>query len=514
MAEFNLNTENTKSAQLLKLTTDTVVTHDTSEEFSLPDYVPEIRKLLHTKAGVLPESKYIGDDGANSSLEFGGTVTYLLIYMDDEGTLCSLPLTSNYEAQSTLISHPSTVFIDTVIDNVTPRVNAPRKITVKTRMKSRVQGWESVTEVEKIENKSTADELFIERNTQNVNTVSIKPISLGGVKFSEKIDMQGVESPRPLWCDAATVINDVRAQNNSVSVRGEAKIKCICEAGGESVILTKSVPLAEEIEAEGASLGDMVRVSARCVSLAVSNEQNDDMGQLFFDLTCELEGEVLRNVENTLTRDCYSTKYESEEAYKAVDTYRGIKAQNGSFTISEGIKRKSKDMAKIIDVMCDPVVEKTEFKGGRATINGRLNLTLIGQGEAGSSEAHEYMSENYEVPFKYAYEVGNVTDPITRCDVCANGIDARIEGDKIHVNGEIYISASVIDKSKIQVLDTSVLKKDIEIKKDAGCVKVYFPKEGDTLWEIAKKYHITMAKLKEQNDLNIDSVEGIKNLII
>lgn len=514
MAEFNLNAENGKGAELLKLTTDTVITHDTSEEFSLPDYVPEIRKLLHTKVGVLPESKYIGDDGANSSLEYGGTVTYLLIYTDDEGTLCSLPLTSSYEAQATLISRPTTVFIDTVVDAVTPRVNAPRKITVKTRMKSRIQGWESTSETEKIENKSTADELFIERSIQGIKSVSIKPISLGGVKFSDKIDTQGEQSPRPLWCDAAAVINDVRVQNNTVSVRGDVKIKCICEAGAEKVVLTKSLPLAEEIEAEGAGQGDMARVSARCVSLAISNEQNDEAGQLFFDLSCELEGEVLRNTENTLTRDCYSTQYETEESYKTIEAYKGIKAQNCSFTISEGVKRKNKDMAKIIDVMWDPVAEKAEVKGGRATVSGKLNLAIIGENEPKENENREYMSESYEVPFKYACEVGNVQDPLLRCDICASGVEARIDGDKIQVNGEIYLAMSVIEKNRIQVLDTSVLKKDEEIKRDAGCVRVYFPKEGDTLWEIAKKYHITMAKLKEQNDLGADTVEGIKNLII
>ena len=73
---------------------------------------------------------------------------------------------------------------------------------------------------------------------------------------------------------------------------------------------------------------------------------------------------------------------------------------------------------------------------------------------------------------------------------------------------------SVIDKERIESLDTSVLKKDREIKKDAGCVRVYFPKEGDTLWEIAKKYHVTMQALREQNSLDDSNVENVKNLIV
>ena len=514
MAELNFNGEKGQEGELLRLPTDTVMSHEVSEEFSLPDYVPEIRRLLHTRAGVLPESKYVGDDGTNSRVDFGGTVTYLLIYADDEGKLCSLPLTSSYEASASLVGKPNNVSIDTWVDTVTPRVNAPRRITIKSRLKSRIQGWESVNEAEKIENKSTADELFIERDVTELKTVSIKPISLEGVKISDRLDMQGIQSPRPIWCDAVAVIKDVRAQNNSVSVRGEAKIKCICEANGEMVALTKSVPIAEEISTQGATLGDMAWVRARCVSLAISNEQSDDNSQMFFDLDCELEGELLRNTDSRITRDCYSTKYETEESYKTVDVYSVAKAQNSSFTISEGVKRKNKEMARIIDVLWDPVCEKTEFKGDKTLVNGKLNLTVIGEGEENENGIAEYLSESYEMPFKYACDVGSLSEPISKASASILDVRAELDGEKIHISAEVYIAMSVIDRAKIQALNTSVLKKDKEIKKDAGCVRVYFPKEGDTLWEIAKKYHVTMQALREQNSLGDGDVEGIKNLII
>ncbi len=512
MAEFSLKDEKEQQGEIFRLTTDTVVTHDTSEEFSLPDYVPEIRKLLYTKASVLPESKYIGDEGVGSFVEFSGTITYLLIYTDDEGNLCSLPLTSNYEAKSALINHPTTVFIDTTVDSVTPRVNAPRKVTLKSRLKSRIQGWEKTATLEKIENKSTADELFIERSIENISVAEIKQIGLSDIKFSDKLDMQGNENPRPLWCDACASVTDVKVQNNAVSVRAEAKIKCLCDVNGEIIALTKSVPIAEEIEAEGACLGDLARVSARCVSLAISNEQSNEVGQLFFDLTCELEGEVIRNSEVQVTKDCYSTKYEIEESYKSIDTYRAAKVQNCSVTVSEAVKRKGKEACTIIDVIGESSIEKADVKGKSFIVSGKLNVTALEKIE--ENDNVEYLTEGYEIPFKYSCDAGAIEEPISRCSASSGEISARIEGDKIYVSGEIYISMTLLDKGKVQIMDTAVLKKEMEIKKDAGCVRVYFPKEGDTLWEIAKKYHTTVATLKMQNDLSADTVEGIKNLII
>lgn len=515
MAELRLNREGDEKNTLLGLTTDTVITHDTGEEFSLPDYVPEIRRLLGVKAGVLPESKYISDNGTGLGIELGGTVTYMLIYTDDEGKLCSLPLTSSYEADTTLVSHPSTVFIDTTVDNVSTRVTAPRKINIKTRLKSRILGWQAWEYEEKIDNKSSADELFLERKTEDVKMASILPISMQDIRVSDKLDTGDSTNARPIWCDASIGITDARAQNSTVSVRGEITVKCICESEGKMITLKKSLPLAEELDAQGAALGDMARVSARCVSLSVSNEQSEDKSQLFFDFSCELEGALIRNAETELTQDVYSTKYEMEQSYNSIDVYSVQRAQNTSFTINESTKRKNREISEIIDVISDPVYEKAEFKNGKCIILGTVNVLLIGQGEAQEDKEGEYMSESYEIPFKLAVDMGKTQGSLVcRCDVSASNVGARYDGDKMVYSAELYPSFEIIEKTQKEVLSSATVKKDKEIKKDAACVRVYFPKEGDTLWEIAKKYHTTVSSLKEQNDLSVDSIEQIKNLII
>ena len=513
MEELSLTRESPEKETLLSLTQDTVTPHEVSEEFSLPDYVPEIRKLLCTRAGVLPESKYVNDAGGRGSLEYSGTVTYLLIYTNDEGELCSLPLNSVYEATTPLNDSPSQVYIDTSVDSVTARVIAPRKISLKTRLKSKITAWSILDTEERIDNKSSADELFIERQIDTVPVLSQKQISLSDIRVSDKLDMQGMKSPTPLWCDAFITVTDATPQTNSVSVRGNIRVKCICTNGTETVALSKTVPLAEEVTAEGALPTDKARINPRCVSLTISNEQNDEAGQLFFDLACELEGEITRNTDYRLVRDCYSTKYETDEEYKTIDVDKSARAQSSSFSINESIKRKSKDMEEIIDVICDPVYEKTDFKSGHTLLCGKLCLTVIGKSHGENGD--EYMSESYELPFKYALDVGKGDgDYISRCDIHTDEVMARFDGDKLCVSVQIYPSLEIIERTRQKILSSSIQKKDKEFKKDASCVRIYFPKDGDTLWEIAKKYHTTEGKLKEQNDISTDSMESVKSLII
>ena len=333
--------------------------------------------------------------------------------------------------------------------------------------------------------------------------------------MSDKFDTSDYVKPRPIWCDATIGITDARAQNNTVSVRGEVVVRCICESEGKMVTLKKSMPLAEEIDARGATLGDMARVNGRCVSLSVSNEQREQAEELFFDFVCELEGELIRNTEAEITSDCYSTKYEMEQSYKTAEVYSIQKAQSTSFAINESAKRKNREIDEIIDVISDPVYEKADFKGGKCIISGTVNLLVIGGSQPNESGEREYLSESYEIPFKFATDVGKTNGSLScRCNISVSNASARYDSDKILYSAELYPAYEIIEKSQREILSCASLKKDKEIKKDAACVRVYFPKEGDTLWEIAKKYHTTISSLKENNDLSGDDFEAIKNLII
>ena len=52
-----------------------------------------------------------------------------------------------------------------------------------------------------------------------------------------------------------------------------------------------------------------------------------------------------------------------------------------------------------------------------------------------------------------------------------------------------------------------IVKKDKKIKNDASCIRVYFPKSGDTLWKIAKRYKTTVSNIMELNNLENDNIK-------
>ena len=513
MNEASINQQATKKAVITSLSSDIQTVNEISEEFSLPDYVPEVRRVLHTDVSVLPEGKFISDMGTNTSLDFNGTVTYNVVYTDDEGKLRSVPLSSAYEGKAMLPEGVDTVFIDTGVDSISCRVNAPRRLTVKTRLKSRILSFTDGEITENIHPRSASDEIYLERRTKHINTVCLKPVFMQNIRISDKLDTREGATLTPIMCDAKALITECKARTGVIAVRGNVSVRCLCNDGENDIMLTKSLPMYEELEAEGALPTDLVRCASRCVSLSVSNEQNTDTSRLFFDVTCEIEGEFYRNEENTVTADCYSTKYETEATYKDISTYSLVSAKSFSFPVSDKFKRKEGAIEEIVEIMWDTVPDKIEYKNNKAIFTGKVALAVIGKTKESEGKSAEYLCESYEVPFTWE-EACPSDDCVARISYDTALRDARYENDKFCVDMEIYPSLMLLEKSKEEILDAAEIHKDKEYVTDSACVRVFFPKDCDILWEVAKKYHTSQRKIVEDNGLDAYSLENVKSIII
>ena len=102
----------------------------------LPDYLPEIRRILRVSSRILPAGKYIG--GAKA--EFAGTVVHSVIYTGETGALAAANLSSDYEFSVPLGEQAQNcdpiVYAKSEIDSVVCRLGGPRKLSIRTKIKA------------------------------------------------------------------------------------------------------------------------------------------------------------------------------------------------------------------------------------------------------------------------------------------------------------------------------------------------------------------------------------------
>ena len=73
---------------------ETGVTTDVTEDFTLPDYQPEIRRVVGVRATPAIDGKYLSGD----ELEADGGITYTVLYVGGDGNLAQTSQTSSYTA--------------------------------------------------------------------------------------------------------------------------------------------------------------------------------------------------------------------------------------------------------------------------------------------------------------------------------------------------------------------------------------------------------------------------------
>ena len=107
-----------------------------SSDFSLPDYLPEIKRLLRVRATVLPPDKYIGAGNA----DFTGAIEYAILYSDNDGALYCVTERGEYQFAVPLdtvadidLNDGLTCDSDVIPEAVSGRVAAPRKEPVKVK---------------------------------------------------------------------------------------------------------------------------------------------------------------------------------------------------------------------------------------------------------------------------------------------------------------------------------------------------------------------------------------------
>ena len=101
--------------------------------------------------------------------------------------------------------------------------------------------------------------------------------------------------------------------------------------------------------------------------------------------------------------------------------------------------------------------------------------------------------------------------------------EAVCEGDSILVRCHVSAVIYVFDISEVKALSVCESLPDQIETRDRSTVTVYYPKKGEKLFDVAKRYMTTAAKIAKDNALtesalssfdSPDSLAGVRKLII
>ena len=474
---------------------DKVVTAEVGCDYSMPDYQPEVRRLLRVRATVLPPSSYAGAGKA----EFAGAVRYDILYSGNDGNLYSATTAENYELSAPLdkdadvdYSDEIPVFCEVSPELVTSRVTAPRKLSIRCRLRGLIRAFGRHRLCERMIGEVPSK--GIERLAGESTCAALTGRVSESFTLSDEVPVDGGAGElRVISSEAVLNVTEAVPTEEGVGCRGEATLKLLlCYDGSEGLpfVTTRRIPFAVTVPADGFGTGMSCRAVGRCTDL--SAEVTED-GRVLCDLSASVTVEGQRNVPVLYTADLYSVERESGEVFAEYKFPRAARCITGNFTQSVYEPLSSFGLesdCEVLDVVASASVDNVTHDRGKWVLTGESRLNLL------MHTGGEYATHDIVLPFRYEADGEGGVPMLVAADVAMVSGRARVEGGRLGLECEMAVSARVCVEDSLTALTEAQFGEALEKPSE---MVVAFPARGETLWSLAKRYHVSLAALAKLN---------------
>lgn len=479
------------------------VTAEVGCEYSMPDYQPEVRRLLRVQATVLPPAAYVGAGRA----EFAGTVRYDVLYSGNDGGLYSVSMAENYELSAPLDKDADVDYSDDISafchiepEVLTGRVTAPRKLSVRCRLRGNIKAFGQHRLVERMHGRVPEG---IERLVGETTCGRLTRSASETVTLSDELPpMDG--NVRVISCDAVGTVSEMQPTAEGVGCRGEMAVKLMTCADGEDTTPTVTIRrLPFNVMVPADDFTPATDCFGRVCCTELSTEVAED-GRILCDMTAVVTVEGQENIPVTYTADLYSTECDSSAVYADHTFPTASRCLSGNFTQSVYEPLASFDLepdCEVLDVCATASATNIAFDKNKWLFTGETHLLLL------TRVGDEYASHELTLPFRYETEGEGGDLALAEADIQMTSARARVEGGRLGLECEMSITARLCTAATLTALAEATFGDPVEKPTD---LLIAYPAHNETLWSLAKRYHAPLSTFSSMSpDTVLAKGEGI-----
>ncbi len=476
---------------------------ESAGEYTLPDYQPEIRRVLRVRTRVLPSGRYRRGGRA----EYAGLCVHTVLYSAGDGSLASAEVTSEYGFSFAADDEAIISMAPPTVEGVSCRLGGPRKLAIRATLAFTPHVYaEREAGEELAELAEDPDVICLTHRVRSQEPTVLTESDLG---YHETLVQDGTLTP--LAVDAVPIVQEVTVGERGIGVKGETLLTILC-AGGTQIPETVShrIPfetlLACDMSgSEGASASAWAQVTALDVSATPS-----DTGGTAFSVDCvlEVEAEMLCPQIQSPIMDLFSLKSPLKRVSESIPMTElcGVFSHSCPFTAQVSRSESdSEEACAVIDTgaTVHALTSERERDGLRLSGECRVEMALaLGASDPEGTLGH--LTSSYCVPFEVRLPIG---------EGIPEDAELEVEGRVLSVRGRIEpasLAAECMLAFTVRAMRRSALTLAVGAEADGdgaypppptGEIVSVYPGERDSLWSLARRYRVAPEVLAEQNGI-------------
>lgn len=316
--------------------------------------------------------------------------------------------------------------------------------------------------------------------------------SLGDVSARVREEIAAPNIANVLYSTAEVELNPVEMEDNKAIIEGMVNVNAICQdAEGELVEINQQIPFGELAPLGANHVGNEIAAQANVAQILVR-----PLGEGFDAVSVEavvdvaLESVAQSNPE--VLADAYSPSTPIQCNKESVSASCYYPPQSKKITVRESVAVPAElpNIASCVYVRAHPVITAAAVAGGKLALDGLIFTRVVYKSEQGSLQC--FMED---IPFLLEMEVPSCA---TDVDVSVKCLSATASGTgrSAEVCYTLLVCVTPFALTQTEVVTGASPAEATEAPKG---IVVYFAGNGETLWDVAKKFCMPKKALLDTN---------------
>ena len=501
----------TKNLTVTETVFDGVYEKSIECDFFIPDYYPDVFKLVRTDATVRVTDKSIVKD----KLLLEGFVDFTVMYLpQDSRTIRSITypcqFAHSFDMKDEIIGGSTKVKVRA--ESAVCKVLSTRKIAPKVTLGIAAKVYCS-KEISVLQNEGIGG---IEVQTKNVSIAKRLTASEKRLELSDDFVIN--DSLEPIGSiiknETGVSLTDIRILSEKAIVRGCVQVKTLYTQPDDDRLqsVTNELLFSQIIDIEELAEEDILDLSydiSDCSVIAKDNAVSQTR-LLAIDLICMPCVRAYKNIKEDIVVDAYSLQNVCTLDSKKI-TFESI----ADFIKDENSGRSTLelefDIKEILSLSLTVNPQQAELESNSLNIIGNLTVNLIA-----ADMDDDIISVTRMLPIRYGSELSEIYEKMRfEPEMQIKSFNYNIASqNSIEIRYDLKVCTIVYGSKMLDTVFGINVDEETAMKSSEASVVLYFAKEGEQLWDIAKQYCSAVELIKTSNSIKTDSLEEDKMLII
>lgn len=472
-------------------------TREESAETIVPDYSPDVERIVEVSACLLLRSRTIEDGKLIAEGEAQLTLLYLA---EGAQELRSLAYTVPVEASERLPDGCEKASVEGRVCSVEARLLNPRKLFTRMDVEWRVTPYcrETLSVCGEI---PAREQYAIETLCERHEVSLIRAIGEKDFVFSDELTLPGGrEAIRELLCKRVKLrVTETKSIGSKAILKGVACVSLLYAApDGSLCSYAEELPFSQILDGVAEEEGGDVLASTvlNLTGCEIHTGSDGDSGD-GRTVSVKLLLRAFVVLRETVTIDCitdlYSTAFDLDAQTARIELWH----EPETLTVTQSVREQLDTGVEVKCVLGADVcfgAAASRRENGRILLRVPANLSVLYQDDAGVPRAAaRHIEITAEAAMDGDVQVGAVCAGDIAANINANGVELRFPAD--------FTILSATSASCVCLTALSAEKSDAAAA-DAPSLVLRSLGEGETLWDVAKQYRTTIEEILSANELS------------